>query len=669
MPGLGVLLAVPFGLGGATGARTSLALLLVPVLGMAVYRWSRRRLGPADAALVTLGALACSPVVFGASQIYPDLAGGAAVFALVAWLWGGERRTASGWCAYWLVAGFLCWLHVKYYAPSAVLAAFGAWQLRRHPGRFRPATHALFGALFLTGPALFAAFSIPAFGDMLGGRGGGELNTDLLRAFELALGLHVDQVHGLFVQQPLLLAGPVALGWMIRRRHPLTIPWLVLYASLIVPNAQQRIEYGGAAAPAGRFGWSAMWLWLVPLGVAARGTLGGAGLAPVARLAVVAGVAYQTVLAASWFPAPQRLFNGLYAADRWQPSLFAPGMMLSLPKLGSHADIGYLPNAVWTLSLAALLAAGLLHRSKLCYLPLAAAAALGLLLLPMEDPLERSRTFPRRYEAEHLPFHCAVHASTGASNGQVCRQTTDRRFAVAGPFISLDPGAYEVVAAVAGPGGAAATGVLRVVSDRGRTPFARRAFPVPSSGRMLLVALAFDIDRTLQDVEFQVRGPRGLDVDYLELRPGPCLGESPAVHVRLQAGNGRFVSVPASDRGVLRAGGDVSGSRERFRLTGDFGPCLASGEEVLLQAWDGSYLRAARGGSIGEATGTAAGSPEPFLLQRRLGAGPVRSGDLVTLQAAGGHAVVAEPGGGGLRVDGARPGNGEPFRITVVRGL
>ena len=83
MPGLGVLLAVPFGLGGVIGARVGLALLLVSVLAIAVYRWNRTFLRTADAVLATLGVMVCTPVIFGASQIYPDLAGGVAVFALV----------------------------------------------------------------------------------------------------------------------------------------------------------------------------------------------------------------------------------------------------------------------------------------------------------------------------------------------------------------------------------------------------------------------------------------------------------------------------------------------------------------------------------------------------------------------------------------------------------
>ena len=667
MPGLGVLLAAPFGVGGAIGGRVALALLLVPALGIALYRWSRTVLRPADATYVTAAFLACSPVVFGASQIYPDLPAGVAVFALVGWLWGTERRSRLGWCGYWFVAGLLCWLHVKYYAPSAVLAVAGIWQLRRDAARFRPATYAAFASLFLTGPALFGTFSIPPFGNMLGGRGGGELNLDAARAVELALGLHLDQVHGLFVQQPLLLPGLVALGWMVRRRHPLTLPWLVLYASLIAPNTLQRIDYGGHVAPAGRFGWTAMWMWLVPLGLAAHGS-SRRELGWVARLTVLAGIAYQATLAASWTSEPQRLSNGLFPAEQWQPSLFPPTVMLSLPKLGPHGDFGYPPNVVWTFAALALLAAGFLHPSRMRVLPVAVAAALGGLALPVEDPLERSAPVLRRYEAEHSRAYCDVHPNPDASNGHVCRQSTDRGLAVAGPFISLDAGAYEVAAAVVGSE-ADRRGVLQVVSGRGHKLHAQRRFRRPAAGHSV-VELVFHVERTVHDVEFRLRGARGLDVDYVELRRGPCLGSHRPVRVRLQAGNGRFVSAENGGGDAVRASRDVAGPAERFLLTGRFGRCLESGEAVFLQSPDGSYLQAERGGgSTLDARGTTAGPWERLLLHRRDGPGPIRSGDLVTLQVASGYSVAAEQrGGGSLRADSERPGRWETFRITAVPG-
>ena len=519
MPGLSVLLAVPFGVGGALGARAALPIMIIPLLAAAIYRWTRTCLGPLDATLATVGVLACSPVVFGASQIYPDLLVGATALTLLGWLWGGGRRSYLGWCVYWFVAGLFCWMHVKYYAPSAVLAALGAWQLWRDAdARFTRASYLTFGGLLLAGPALFWAFSIPRFGNIMGGRGSGELNVDLPTALELFLGLHIDQIHGLFVQQPILLPGLVALGWMIRRRHRLTLPWLVLYGSLIAPNALQHIAYGGHVAPAGRYGWSAAWLWIVPISIVIRELRDGTSFSRAVRLIVLAGAAYQAVLALQWVPVPQRLFNGLFPLDTWQPSLFANGLMMSLPKLGPHADPGYPPNVVWTLAVLSLLAAGWLRQARLRYAPLLATAVLGVFLLPVDDPLDRSQPAARRYEAENTPARCAVRPRGNASNGHSCQQEADNATAVAGPFITLEPGRYRVTAVVhQGLNSSAGDGVIDVMADRGRIHIVRHDFSLAPAPDWSSLAFDFDIARTMHDVEFRLRAFRGIEIDYIDL--------------------------------------------------------------------------------------------------------------------------------------------------------
>ena len=518
MPGLSVLLAIPFGLGGALGARAALPLVIIPVLAIAVYRWSRTCLGPLDATVASVGVLACSPVVFGASQIYPDLLVGATALALLGWLWGSERHTYLGWCVYWFVAGLLCWMHVKYYAATAVLAALGAWQLRRDGGPHSTiANHLTLGGLLLAGPVLFWAFSIPAFGNIMGGRGSGELNLGLPQALELFLGLHIDQVHGLFVQQPILLPGLVALGWMMRRRHPLTLPWLVLYASLIAPNALQHIPYGGHIAPAGRYGWAAMWLWLIPIGIVIRELRDRTSFSRAVRFIVLAGVAYQAVLAFQWVPVPQHLFNGLFPADMWQPSLFSPGMMLSLPKFGPHADFGYFPNLVWTTGALSLLAVGWLRSARWRYLSLLATAVLAGFLLPVEDTLDRSNTAPRRYEAEDTPARCTALPRGGASNGHSCRQDANNVYAVAGPFITLEPGQYQIIAAVR-RATSRGDGVIDVVANRGHDFIIRHSFRLIPAPVWTLVTADFAVSGTTHDVEFRIRGLEGLEVDYIELR-------------------------------------------------------------------------------------------------------------------------------------------------------
>ena len=366
----------------------------------------------------------------------------------------------------------------------------------------------------------------------------------------------------------------------------------------------------------------------------------------------------------SWAPEPQRLFNGLFPPDQWQPSLFPPAVMLSLPKLGPHADLVYPPTVVWTLAALALFAGGFLHASRLRLLPLAVAAVLGWLVLPVDDPLQRSASVLRRYEAEHSRSRCEVRASSAASNGHVCRQSTEARLAVAGPFISLDAGAYEVAAAVMGSE-VGRRGVLEVVSGRGRELLARSRFRVPP-GEGAVVELSFLVERTTHEVEFRLRGPRGLEVDYVDLRPAPCLGAHRPVRVRLQASDGRFVSADNGGGGAVRAGRDIARPGDRFLLTGRFDGCLESGVAVFLRTPDGSYLRAeGGGGGTLDARGTTAGAWERFLLHRRDGQGAIRSGDLLTLQVARGHSVSAG-GDGVLRADGERPGRSATFRITSI---
>lgn len=64
---------------------------------------------------------------------------------------------------------------------------------------------------------------------------------------------------------------------------------------------------------------------------------------------------------------------------------------------------------------------------------------------------------------------------------------------------------------------------------------------------------------------------------------------------------------------------------------------------------------------------TKTGPWERFLLHRRGGPGPIRSGDLLTLQAARGRSVsAAQQGEGDPRADAERPGRWETFRVLSV---
>jgi hypothetical protein len=85
----------------------------------------------------------------------------------------------------------------------------------------------------LIGPVTLAAFHYWGFCNVLGGRGRSELTTSPARALLFFLGLHLDQGQGLFVQNPLFLAGIPALVIWARRRPALACLWTMLYLSLI----------------------------------------------------------------------------------------------------------------------------------------------------------------------------------------------------------------------------------------------------------------------------------------------------------------------------------------------------------------------------------------------------------------------------------------------------
>jgi hypothetical protein len=333
-PGLSLLIAVPFRIGGIVGVRVALC-LAVALLPWSVYLWLRTQMPASTAAWITLGLTIAEPVVFGAAQIYPDLIAGIIVLALVLHpiaLRDGGRQSAWSWGVFWLAAGLLPWLHMKFLATSLLLALGGAADRLLRGDGWRPVVRTLATApAYVVGPALLAAFNVWASGSPFGFHRIGELTTSFGRGAEIFLGLHFDQSQGMFVQQPLLLCGLVALPLFVWRRPALAAFWALVYLSLIVPNALELARYGGGG-PSGRFGWSAAWLWIVPIGFAVADRE--AALAAWVKRAAIVGWCYQAALAIRWLHTPDVLFpvfeENLAARDslfpvamrRWLPSFY-----------------------------------------------------------------------------------------------------------------------------------------------------------------------------------------------------------------------------------------------------------------------------------------------------------------------------------------------------------
>jgi hypothetical protein len=346
-PGMAILIAPPFWLGGQTAVRIFLCLLLA-LLPWTLFRWARLRLTDGEAAWLTVGVLVCSPVCFGGSQIFPDLPAGVFATALALWLLRRDEDDARplAWAAAGFAMGLLAWLNVKFAATSGVflLGLLGlAWRARQR-GRLATARMALVSVAFLLiGPLGLLAFNAWAYGDIVGARHLTEVASAPSRAAEIFLGLHLDQSQGLFVRNPLLFAGVVFLPIFCRRQPTQAALWGLVYLSLIVPNSLELSRYGGGA-PTSRFAWSAMWLWAVPVV---------AGLVAFPRLRrwlpAATGVAllYQAALAVRWIATPDVLFPVLAEKIAERDSLFPVGIRGVLPSF-YYWDFSsywtYLPN-------------------------------------------------------------------------------------------------------------------------------------------------------------------------------------------------------------------------------------------------------------------------------------------------------------------------------------
>lgn len=553
MVGLSVWIALPLEWGGVLGARASL-LAFAALLAATVFRWLSAHAGATTAAWLTVAVTVSLPVVFGATQLYPDLPGGAVAAALAVWWLVRDERawTVAESAGFAVLAGALPWLHVKFLGTTAVLGGAvlsRAWRVSR---RSVP----LVALLLVAGTVSLMAFHARIYGSVVGHRTVRELTTSPSRAIEIFLGLHADQSQGLFVQQPLwLLAVPALAAWL--RREPARAAWwCLLYGSLVAPNSLEIARYG-TAGPVGRFGWAASFLWAVPLGLALRRSAERwrRWAAPLAA----AALAYQALLASSWMADPAPLYpvldQGLAGRDSLFPSALAPW----LPSFYDWTFRGFWldrPNLLALAAIAIAAAWGLLSpmraRDARAWMAgaLASVAAIAVLVPARpgagasgdasESALRVAPTFaPRRYEAEALPSLVGRRADVpdpGASGGAArsSRPEAPARVVTFGPYDDLPAGDYRVTLAIRQLGHAPGpfVGTLDVVAERGRRLLAARTVATDElapDGAYVLVTTGFGSRGPLADVELRFVAEPGAQVwlDYLELAPAGASGAEP----------------------------------------------------------------------------------------------------------------------------------------------
>jgi hypothetical protein len=360
-PGLGVLLAVPFLVGGIHACRAALV-IFAGVLPFTLYYWFRRTLSQSTALWLAVSLAASVPILFGSILIYPDLTAGVVATALVAWVIaraaGGPAESAFWWAAFWSVAGLLPWLNLKFAATTLIVTSGAvAALIHQHSDGVRAKAGWISLPLIAIGPVALACFNLNEFGQLLGPRGASELTSSPMRALLIFLGLHFDQSQGMFLQQPLLLIG-ASLIVPFARQMPWTAGfWMMAYLSLIAPNAFELARFG-MAGPDGRFGWSAEWLWLLPVGLLRTES---PGWERWLRRLCMAGIVYQVLLAIRWLPYPLQLFPHLQESLADRDSLFPVwlrGMMPSYYLWDFKRFLTYPPNVAATFAAAGVVIGG-----------------------------------------------------------------------------------------------------------------------------------------------------------------------------------------------------------------------------------------------------------------------------------------------------------------------
>jgi hypothetical protein len=114
-----------------------------------------------------------------------------------------------------------------------------------------------------------------------------------------------------------------------------------------------------------------------------------------------------------------------------------------------------------------------------------------------------------------------------------------------------------------------------------------------------------------------------------------------------------FVSANDCGDSYVSSNAQSAGPCETFTLYDVNGGALMDGDQVYLQAANGSFLSAENGGSNGcggctspvDANRAVAASWETFTIHKMSGPGQIFSGDAISLQSSGGNYIAAEGGG------------------------
>jgi len=446
---LPVLLALPYRLAGVLGAK----LMLCIATALLVARFPSilaRMTGERTWSLAVAATLALSlPYTMAAGQIYPDLLTGLICVWLIDDLaigFAGAGSSAWRMLRYALMAGALPWLHQRHVLIAVIFATAFALRVAHDRGYGRQASRGLrTSTAVLALVLLFAlvALNVAFISRLLGAQLGAQLPAFLgWYSVMIVTGLHLDQVNGLFFQNPVLFGGLLGLPRFARSAPLLTLLWIIVCAALLFPVAAFTIGYGGWA-PAGRYGWDVAPLWILPLGAFVGWVLRQRGGRAVLATLLIAALLLQAAFAERWV----RVFEFLLPGDRnqalWTHNSLFGRLRYFLPHFRSPERMfTWAPNWVWMIFAFACVALGTRLRGALRP-PLFAAAALAV------GAAAVLLTWPRTYDAVTLAgVELGGEVGKIEASGRAAHETVDPQgYLFVGPYLSLDPGCYRVTVA------------------------------------------------------------------------------------------------------------------------------------------------------------------------------------------------------------------------------
>jgi hypothetical protein len=508
---LPLLLALPYRIGGVLGAKLALCALvalLVSRFAPILMRWS----GAPRWSLAVAIVLALSlPYTMAAGAVYPDLLVGLlSLWLLDDLMTGFASSPAPRWrmLRYGMMSGLLPWLHQRHIAVAAIFATALVLRARtegERPGRRRPL------AARPPGPptwiALLAFFALVApnlvFARVLSAA---QLTANQPHppdwdSATILLGMHLDQLHGLFLQNPLLFAALIGLPRFARARPAMSLLWGVVYLALLLPVTVFRLGYGGWTL-AGRYQWDVAPLWVYPLGafvgwllVWRRGRVVLATLLGGALWAQAAFAARWLTVYEYMLPKTQVLWgrNSLYGGLRdFLPCFSSPQQMFA-----------HRPNWVWLglALLCVLLGVAWRHgrRATVAAGAAMAAAAAGAVLAwrPVYEPIG------------YPPAQLAGEVGRPDGGARLAREGLDAPgVMLKGPYLSLRAGCYATTLAYeAGDDGGEPSSWMLTAFDPAPWRVRRLAggpLPAAGAGGRLRETLAVPAGSDLQGFEFRL---------------------------------------------------------------------------------------------------------------------------------------------------------------------